>query len=129
MTRIQILNDEVIGDLTLFESSSDQQKSIMSLQMKKKVQKAKGIVKVVNTVLDFFGIGAIGIGSEVIDGSDDSATSTALIGTGSMDAQSFSTLSMIEKMQKELTNIENEFHSFDTNKNNKLSKTEIASAA
>jgi hypothetical protein len=36
---------------------------------------------------------------------------------------------MIEKMQKELTNIENEFHSFDTNKNNKLSVTEIASAA
>jgi hypothetical protein len=74
MTRIQILNDEVIGDLTLFESSSDQQKSIMSLQMNKKVQKAKGIVKVVNTVLDFFGIGAIGMGSEVIEGSDDSAT-------------------------------------------------------
>jgi riboflavin synthase len=74
MTRIQILNNEVIGDLTLFESSSDQQKSIMSLQMNKKVQKAKGIVKVVNTVLDFFGIGAIGMGSEVIEGSDDSAT-------------------------------------------------------
>ena len=47
----------------------------------------------------------------------------------SQNTELFSTSSLIARKQKELTELDKYFRKYDTNRNNRLSKNELASAA